>query len=67
MKNKKKTEKLSDRFWKETFMRVLEALYWNEASWSLDTWPQFGISNSDRKKVEKEFERWINKKNNIKK
>ena len=61
MKNKKTTAKtkLSDRFWKETFMRVLEALYWNEATWSLDVWPQFGISNADRKKVEQEFERWM--------
>jgi hypothetical protein len=59
-KNKKfiAYNKPSDNYWKNNFMRVLLAMYYNEATWSIDKWHEFGISQSDAKKIEAEFFRY---------
>lgn len=60
IKNKKYIayNKPSDNYWKNNFMRVLLAMYYNEATWSMDKWHEFGISQSDAKKIESEFFRF---------
>lgn len=54
--NKTVYQKPNDKFWKDSFMRVLHAMYWEEGTWATDKWKEFGISASDRRKIENEFE-----------
>lgn len=63
MENKyKRHVKLSDKFWKENLLKILECLYWEEGTWLTDYWQKYGISISDRKKIESEFDRRMNEK-----
>ena len=68
MKNDTKKERFkkgysvtpTDRFWKTLFMKVLDSMYNEEATWSQPHWQKYGISNADAKKIEQEFDRFKN-------
>ena len=54
--------KLSDRFWRNHFMNVLKCWYYEDCTWNIDKWKNYGISEGDRKKIEREFFRQLEKK-----
>lgn len=57
-KNYKNYQKPSDRFWKDNLMKILDCLYFEEATWAIDRWSSYGVSVDARKKIEEEFERY---------
>jgi hypothetical protein len=59
-----KNIKVSDKFWKENLMRVLECLEYQEMTWARDHWQEYGISNSDAKKIESEYARYASRPSN---
>lgn len=61
-KNWKNKQKPSDKFWKECLMKVLHSLENEELTWYSDNWHNYGISNSDKKKIEQEYNRFIGTK-----
>lgn len=58
---KKTYQKKSDKFWKDSLMKILCALYYEEMVWGSDYWQEYGVSSSDKKKIEKEWARWQDK------
>jgi hypothetical protein len=57
MKNyKPKNVKVSDKYWKENLMKVLQVFAEHELTWHRDYWSDYGISHSDKKKIEQAFE-----------
>lgn len=61
-----KHRKNNDKFWRESFMKVLEAMYHHELSWSSENWAQYGVNSSDKQRIEAEFQRFIGEKQSIK-
>ena len=59
-----KNIKVSDKFWKENLMRVLECLEYQEMTWARDHWQEYGISNSYAKKIESEYARYASRPSN---
>jgi hypothetical protein len=59
MKNyKPKNVKVSDKYWKENLMKVLQVFEHEYLNWSSDQWHAYGISNADRKKIEQAYENY---------
>jgi hypothetical protein len=58
--NKFSNTKLSDKYWRLLFMKVLDSMYNEEATWSQPNWQKYGISVADSRKIEQEFERFKN-------
>lgn len=56
---KKNTGKPNDRFWKDSFMKVLEAMYWSECTWAIENWKNVGISSSEKRKIEQSFDTYM--------
>lgn len=57
--NFKKRPAPSQTFWRESFMKVLSCLYWEEATWGANEWDKYGVSEADRKRIEQEFDRHL--------
>ena len=57
--------KISDKFWRDNMMKVLKCWYYEQFTWDIDNWHKYGISEADKKKIIKEFERQVenNEKN----
>ena len=44
-------------FWRKKFMQVLEVFHDAELHWHKELWENYGITDSDRQLIEKEFSR----------
>ena len=53
--------KPNDKFWKDNFMKVLLCWYFEDCTWNIDKWHSYNISESDKKKIEREFFRLLEK------
>jgi hypothetical protein len=47
--------------WRANFMKVLEVLYFEEATWAQSRWADYGITEKDKKLIEKEFEKHMSR------
>jgi hypothetical protein len=53
----KKTKSPQSVDWRANLMKVLEVLYFEEATWAQSRWADYGITEKDKKLIEKEFEK----------
>jgi hypothetical protein len=44
-------------FWRKKFMQVLEVFHDAELHWNKEFWSEYGITDADRRLIEKEFAR----------
>jgi len=65
MKNQKSKKNKSTKSinWRANFMKVLEVLYFEEATWAQSRWADYGITEKDKKLIEKEFEKHMSRPN----
>lgn len=54
--------KPNDKFWRDNLMKILKCWYFEDCTWNIDSWSKYGVSDADKKKVEREFFRILNKK-----
>jgi hypothetical protein len=48
--------------WENTLMKILECWYWQEGTWNSDHWHEYGLSDFDKKAIDKSFESFLKNK-----
>ena len=54
--------KPNDKFWRQNLIKILTCWYYEDCTWNIDNWHGYGISESDKKRIEREFFMELNRK-----